>query len=233
MFYIAIAVGAILLLIPVLKFVLQLIVGVIQQISISAGKSARRAAEEEYEQEQSIVTPDTDWSESDYLDCIRFYELVNKYSYDDKDIILSICRCEDYEHFYDYLTVRLADTSFKDDIVKEFEASLRWMCWNNKNYQPESYLMHTFCRRGVLNDIETIKEIYGGDSVPKDFRVISPDYRNAKAVELHSRMNDHCKYSQRRIAEMKEDDAQGSCLVYTVGTIIIILCIVFGILCFS
>ena len=44
MFYIAIAVGAILLLIPVLKFVLQLIVGIIQQISISAGKSARRAA---------------------------------------------------------------------------------------------------------------------------------------------------------------------------------------------
>ena len=95
MFYIAIAVGAILLLIPVLKFVLQLIVGVIQQISISAGKSARRATEEEYEQEQSIVTPDTDWSESDYVDCIRFYELVNKYSYDDKDIILSLCRCQD------------------------------------------------------------------------------------------------------------------------------------------
>lgn len=146
--------------------------------------SRRRAAskEEEENRKDAPVSNDNDWTEDEFTELLVKFRSGKELRNAGQNWIDFTINYEGYEHFYDYIKLRMCDKSFERAVAEEFGASLWWMNKNKKTEQPLSYLSQTFLRYGVYEDIATIKRLYGENSVPEDFRVISESYRNPTAI---------------------------------------------------
>lgn len=165
---------------PTIKFILYLISlgvgGIAYESATSSVQRGRR------NRKDAPVSNDNDWTEDEFTELLVKFRSGKELRNAGQNWIDFTINYEGYEHFYDYIKLRMCDKRFERAVAEEFGASLWWMNKNKKSEQPLSYLSQTFLRYGVYEDIATIKKLYGENSVPEDFRVISEGYRNPTAI---------------------------------------------------
>lgn len=214
----------IILIYPTIKFILYLASLGIGGVAYSSAKSS--VQRKRGDRNNIPASGDDDWTEDEFTEFLAKFRGCKDLRNAGQNWIDFTVNYEGYEHFYDYIKLRMCDKNFERAVAEEFGASLWWMNRNKKSEQPLSYLSQTFLRYGVYEDIATIRRLYGENSVPKDFRVISEDYKNQTALRKLD-MVDFWKEIERSKEDAKTfDKSANNAVIWTFNVIILLVAIV-------